>query len=230
VNPQNKKRRRISARAAEVEARAILYLVEAFKSPEALAELRAGEDRRALAIEDTEDTLAAACRERDSLDRQRARLIENARYMTEDEAATAFGKWQADKTESDGRIARAEAEAEDLAGFAVTLHELFEASVGILGVGPSDETEYDIDAETGERFVISPGWADIVADLRSDAEAILARKRKDLRSESIAWLAYVAARYGVRISIERGAGSAFVYLFEGDRGRILSTVKQEVRL
>lgn len=133
------------------------------------------------------------------------------------------------------RVARLEAEVEDLEGFSATLDEILDGSVTILGISPGDEAEYD-NTEEGESFVIVPGWEDIIAKLRAEADAVLAGERKDLARTTVEWLKYMVRRFGVRVFIENGEGSDFAFRMMADRGRLFGdkghivTVNQERRL
>jgi hypothetical protein len=229
VNPQNKKRRRISTRAAEVEARTIVELVKAFRSPETLAQLREDEDRRAVAADETEETLDAAHRERDALAAEELNLAKRLGRLSPEAADAALDDLEARRADSEARVARLEADSESLAGYGATLDELLGMTVDCLSISPSDDTEYDIDTETGERFVIAPGWTDQMDYLESVARSVLEGDRSEAPVGALAWLGEMAARFSVRVLVERGEGGEVVYRFEADRGRVFGGVNPTAR-
>jgi DNA invertase Pin-like site-specific DNA recombinase len=218
VNPQNKKRRRISVRAAEIEARTILGLVEAFKSPEALRDLRDREDRRALAIEETEDTLDAAYRERDAIEEEEVDMAPTLRRLSSRAREAALDDFETRRAENAERIARLEADADDLADFGATVEAVVEVTVDYLGIAPS-EAKVLFSAGTAKAEVIHLGseWFRLMDRLRDEAAEVVAGDRSELSPEARAWLGEMVSRFGVSVTIEHGEGTKFAYHFKADR-------------
>jgi len=189
-----------SVRAAVVEAEAILRLVEAVQSPEAMSRLQAQADRQDMAAEAAKDLHSAAHEEREALDREREVILRQERRgaLTEEEAEEALADLERRKVENGERISRLDHEERAIQAMRYTFDDLMNATVGAIDLS-------DITAADSEVITLNDGseveigaWGAAIAYLRDDALAVLEDQKPDLELDSMHWLADMAARFDVR--------------------------------
>lgn len=201
---------RTSTQAARIEAEAILALVSAFESPEALAALDASAARQAIAAEDTQDTLEAAERAVDVLRVEAEAILAQERRgrVSEDEAEELLAEVDTKLVAASERVERLRQAAESLAVYLPTIQDLTTMSVSLLGISPSDDE-----------------WAEVVNYLRLDADDVITGRSDDLASHSVEWLTVMAGRFDFRATLrEEVEGDEVVtwVRFEADPRLILS--------
>jgi DNA invertase Pin-like site-specific DNA recombinase len=230
-----------SCRAALVEAVFIRKMVEALRSPEALRAFVADSDRRALAVEQTEDTMTQAKALRERLDREleRVNVIYQKGRRTEAETDLEVARLRREMAEADDRIARLNADKAEAQAFAMTIDDVMSATrtFSLVDVQPGDDpvewvscediavealARGDVEAarealaQGDLRVPYGTGWDEALDYLERDAKGVLEGRVADLSPQSIEWAAVVAGKFGVKGFTESADGVGPAVRFTGN--------------